>query len=86
MLVGAQNRFQGSICRKCYGDKYHSKVLDVKYNQLNIRELLDLPISELKSLNLNNNIDFLADILISMGAGYLSLEEPLQLCCMNAKE
>lgn len=70
---GGTGIFQGSICRKCYGDKYHSKVLAVKYNQLNIRELLDLPISELKSLNLNNNIDFLADILISMGAGYLSL-------------
>lgn len=65
--------YQGTTCKKCYGSKYSSKVLAIKHKNFNIRNLLDTPISELKSLNLSKNINTLADILTSMGAGYLSL-------------
>lgn len=72
-ICNGSGMVQGGICKKCYGDKYNPKVLAIKYDGYNIRELLDLPISDIKLLNLSENINLLADILTRMGASYLSL-------------
>lgn len=65
--------YKNSLCKKCSGKRYDPKVQVIQYKQLNIVELLNTPIKDLEKLNLSDRINKLVSLLVSMGAGYLSL-------------
>jgi len=66
------------VCPQCQGQRFNETVLDVRYNGMTIREVLDLTVEEA--------LDFFADqsklhaqlaLLAENGLGYLPLGQPL---------
>ena len=66
------------VCPQCQGQRFNETVLDVRYNGMTIREVLDLTVEEA--------LDFFADqselhaqlaLLAETGLGYLPLGQPL---------
>ena len=60
-------------CSKCFGVRFNNYSLLIRINGYNIYELLSLPFSKLIELNISPTINQLCDLLIKMGAGYLTL-------------
>lgn len=62
------------LCPECNGKRFQDKVLNVKYNGKNIKQVLDEPVSDIISLFKNNNkIHSILECLINLGIGYLKL-------------
>ena len=62
------------ICDSCNGKRYNSNILEVKYQGLNISEVLELKITEaLGFFNSEKEIHRMLQVLVDLGLGYLSL-------------
>ncbi len=62
------------ICEECNGQRYISEILDIKYKDKNIREILDLSVKEGLSIFADEpKIVKLLAILDQIGMGYISL-------------
>ena len=72
-LCNGSGIYNDLTCSKCFGARFNNYTLSVKINGYNIHELLNLPLSKLISLNISPTVNKLCDLLIKMGAGYLTL-------------
>jgi len=64
-------------CDRCRGLRYQSEILDVRYRDLNITELLQLPTSDVKALFEQDKVVYrMLDVLDRTGMGYVSLGQP----------
>ena len=65
--------FEDKLCSTCLGNRYKAEVLEVKYNNYNIIELLKLTIEELRSIFNDEKLIFAIDILKKLGLSHLTL-------------
>ena len=64
-------------CDSCKGKRFKKKILDIKYNDKNIFEVLNLTIEEsLSFFNNNNSVIKKLKPLNDVGLGYLKLGQP----------
>lgn len=62
------------ICEECNGRRYISEILDVKYKEKNIRQILDLSVKEaLKIFVEDPKIATFLTIMDRIGMGYITL-------------
>jgi excinuclease ABC subunit A len=61
------------ICTSCLGERYKPEVLDIRYRDKNISELLKTPISNLENFFQNKKVSFTIDTLKKLGLSHLSL-------------
>lgn len=62
------------ICPDCDGKRFSDEILSVKYKGKNIRDILELPISEVIEIFLDSKkIYFVLNSMIELGLGYLKL-------------
>ena len=65
------------ICKECHGLRYKTEILDVKYNDNSIADVLNMTVSEaLKLFASDNNISNVLQILENIGMGYITLGQP----------
>ena len=65
------------ICKECHGLRYKTEILDVKYKNKSIADVLNMTVSEaLKLFALDNNIANVLQILENIGMGYITLGQP----------
>jgi len=65
------------ICKECHGLRYKTEILDVKYNDNSIADVLNMTVSEaLKLFASYNNIANVLQILENIGMGYITLGQP----------
>ncbi len=63
-----------SVCDTCHGKRYLSHILEVKYNGLNINDVLNLSIHEAgEFFSEYNNIKSTLELLSTIGLGYIKL-------------
>ncbi|MEN8367782.1 ATP-binding cassette domain-containing protein [Acinetobacter bereziniae] len=72
-LCNGSGIYNDVTCSKCFGVRFNNYSLSVKINGYNIYELLSLPLSKLINLSISPTVNKLCDLLIKMGAGYLTL-------------
>jgi excinuclease ABC subunit A len=74
-LVGMH--FIGEVeveCDFCHGNRFNNNILEIKYNNKNIKEVLDLSIDDAAIFFQNQkDIKQMLDAMIELGLGYLSL-------------
>lgn len=61
------------LCPNCLGNRYKPEVLAVKYKELSIIDLLNLPVENLKGIFEHKKLNFTFDILKKLGLSHLSL-------------
>jgi len=65
------------ICKECHGLRYKPDILEVKYKDNSIADVLKMTVSEaLKLFTLNNSISNVLQILEDIGMGYITLGQP----------
>ena len=64
---------EGIICPNCLGQRYKAEVLDIKYKNLNIFELLNTPISKLSKIFDDKKLQFAFYILQKLGLSHITL-------------
>jgi excinuclease ABC A subunit len=65
------------ICKECHGLRYKTEILDVKYKNKSIADVLNMTVSEaLKLFASDNNIANVLQILENIGMGYITLGQP----------
>jgi len=65
------------ICKECHGLRYKTEILDVKYKDNSIADVLNMTVSEaLKLFASDNNISNVLQILEDIGMGYITLGQP----------
>lgn len=64
---------ESQLCSTCLGNRYKAEVLEVKYNNYNIIELLNLTIEELSSIFNDEKLIFAIDVLKKLGLSHLTL-------------
>jgi len=63
----------GIICHSCLGNRYKPEILEIRFNDLNIIEFLNLTIDELQNLSLTTKLHNSFEILQKVGLGHLTL-------------
>jgi excinuclease ABC A subunit len=66
-----------TICDECEGKRYHSEVLELKYNGKNIAEVLDMTINQANDFFSSSMIRKHLALLKETGLGYLKLGQSL---------
>ena len=66
-----------SICPMCHGQRYLLEVLDYKYKELNIVDILDLSVEDAINFFEDKQIVKTLQTLIDVGVSYLTLGQPL---------
>jgi len=64
---------ENSICPNCLGQRYKPEVLDVKYNNLSIFEVLNTPITQLFKIFNDKKLNFAFEILQKLGLSHITL-------------
>lgn len=64
-------------CDECEGKRYHADVLELKYHDKNIAEVLDMPVSQALSFFNSSKIKSLLQLLETVGLDYLKLGQSL---------
>ena len=77
ILLSADNENLG-VCSLCHGQKYNHSILDVKINEFNISQLMDLPVSELYNCIDDPKLKRLSEIFTKFDIGYLSLSRSIK--------
>ena len=66
-----------TVCDECEGKRYHSDVLELKFNDKNIAEILDMTVNQaydfFKSAKIKNHLQLLQNV----GLGYIKLGQSL---------
>ena len=62
-----------NLCSSCLGQRYKPEILDIKYNDLNIIEILANPLSELSKIFDNEKLKLAFEILHKLGLAHISL-------------
>ncbi len=62
-----------NLCPSCLGLRYKPEILDIKYNDLNIIEILASPLSELSKIFNDEKLKFAFEILHKLGLAHISL-------------
>jgi len=64
-------------CEICHGKRYHKDILDIKFNGMNIADILAMSIEEAKLFFKDfPKIKQKLDVLVDVGLGYLELGQP----------
>jgi excinuclease UvrABC ATPase subunit len=64
-------------CKECHGSRYKPEILDVKYKEKNISEVLDMTVTEaLIHFKSHPSIIKVLQILDDIGMGYITLGQP----------
>ena len=66
-----------TICDECEGKRYHADVLELKFQNKNIAEILDMTINQANEFFKSSNIKKHLDLLKEVGLGYLKLGQSL---------
>lgn len=66
-----------SVCPVCHGQRYLAEVLDMKFQDKNIMEVLDLSLEESIAFFEDKTIQKTLQSLIDVGVSYLTLGQPL---------
>lgn len=66
-----------TTCDECEGKRYHSDVLELKYKDKNIAEVLDMTISQALEFFETSKIKRLLQLLKEVGLGYLKMGQSL---------
>ena len=61
------------LCPSCLGNRYKPEILDIKYKNLNIIDLLNTPLNELEGIFPDQKLKFTFNILDNLGLSYLTL-------------
>jgi excinuclease ABC A subunit len=65
------------ICKACHGARYKPEILEVKYKNYTIADVLNMTVSEATKLfATDNNISNILQILEDIGMGYITLGQP----------
>jgi len=65
------------ICKECHGLRYKSEILEVKYKNNTIADVLNMTVSEASKLFASDNgISKVLQILENIGMGYITLGQP----------
>ena len=65
------------ICKECHGLRYKSEILEVKYKNNTIADVLNMTVSEASKLFASDNgISNVLQILENIGMGYITLGQP----------
>jgi len=65
------------ICKACHGARYKPEILEVKYKNYTITDVLNMTVSEATKLfATDNNISNILQILEDIGMGYITLGQP----------
>lgn len=67
------SEINGIICPTCLGQRYKPEVLDIKYKNFNIIELLNVQVNKLKFLFEDDRLNFAFNILERLGLSHISL-------------
>lgn len=62
-----------TLCPNCLGERYKAEVLDIRYEELNIIELLNIQITKLKNIFDDKKLIFAIETLQKLGLSHLSL-------------
>lgn len=62
-----------TICDECEGKRYHSEILELKYNEKSIADVLDMTVQEAMNFFEDNKILKMLKTLDDVGLGYLKL-------------
>jgi len=65
------------VCPECNGNRYNSSVLQIKVNNSNIADVLNMNFDELQSFTDNKNVLRACEIILQTGLGYLTCGQPL---------
>ncbi len=66
-----------TVCDECEGKRYHGDVLELKYKDKNIADVLDMTINQASEFFSSSKIKNLLHILQEVGLGYLKLGQSL---------
>jgi excinuclease UvrABC ATPase subunit len=66
-----------TICEECEGKRYHSDVLELKYQEKNIADVLDMTVNQANDFFKNSKIRSHLQVLQKVGLGYLKLGQSL---------
>lgn len=66
-----------TMCDECEGKRYHKEVLDLKFQEMNIAEILDMTVNQALEFFKNDKIRKQIDLLREVGLGYLKLGQSL---------
>ncbi len=61
------------ICPTCLGQRYKPEILDIRYKDFNIIEILDNPVSELSNVFDDKKLQFAFEIVQKLGLSHISL-------------
>jgi len=64
---------QHNVCPTCLGQRYKPEILDIRYNDFNIIEILDNPVSELSNVFDDKKLQFAFEIVQKLGLSHISL-------------
>ena len=64
---------EGNICSSCLGQRYKPEILNIMLDEINICELLSLPIERIKNIFKDDKLNHSFDILSKLGLSHLSL-------------
>ncbi|NVM46566.1 MAG: excinuclease ABC subunit UvrA [Candidatus Lokiarchaeota archaeon] len=65
------------VCKECHGLRYKPEILEVKYKNNSIADVLNMTVSEASKLfGSDNNVSNILQILESIGMGYITLGQP----------
>jgi excinuclease UvrABC ATPase subunit len=66
-----------TVCDECEGKRYHSDVLELKYQDNNIAEILDMSVNQAHDFFKSSKIRNYLHLLLEVGLGYLKLGQSL---------
>lgn len=64
---------EGNVCSSCLGQRYKPEILNIMLDEVNIYELLSLPIEQIKNIFKDGKLGHSFDILSKLGLSHLSL-------------
>ena len=66
-------KLNDNLCSRCLGQRYKPEILDIKYKDLNIIEILSSPLSELSKIFDSEKLKFAFETLHKLGLSHISL-------------
>ena len=67
-------KLNDNLCSGCLGQRYKPEILDIKYNDLNIIEILSSPLSKLSKIFNSEKLKFAFEILHKLGLAHILLD------------
>lgn len=72
-ICNGLGEYQENVCYSCLGQRYKPEVLNVEYMDLNIYELLNIPLNNMLNFSMGEKISFAMKILYKLGLSHIQL-------------